>query len=289
MTIKILTDSACDLPDSIIEEHSIDILPIILIKDDKESFDKVTISPEDVYGDMRNGQSYKTAQISANSFRDKFIEYGKSKESVIYIGFSSGLSGTYQTSLIVKDMVIEEYPDLDLDIVDTKAASVGFGLIVLYAAKLVEKGKNKEEILKAIEFYKENMEHIFTVDKMEYLFRGGRVTKTQALVGGLLSIKPVLHVEDGKLVFLEKVRGKTKVYKKMLDLMEERSKDANLKKQIIGISHGDDIEGAMKLKNLIMERFEIEAFLINIIGGAIGAHSGPGTLALFFLKKDYTE
>ena len=141
--------------------------------------------------------------------------------------------------------------------------------------------------LKAIEFYKANMEHIFTVDNIEYLFRGGRVTKTQAFVGGLLSIKPVLHVEDGKLIPLEKVRGKTKVYKKMLDIMADRSKNANLKKQIIGITHGDDLEGANKLKSLIMERFGAETFLINIIGGAIGAHSGPGTLAIFFLKDDY--
>ena len=285
MVVKILSDSACDLPESIIEEYNIDILPIILIKDEEEYFDKVTISPEEVYEDMRNGQSYKTAQISVNSFREKFTQYGEGKESVIYIG----LSGTYQTSVIVKDMILEEFPGLDLDIVDTKAASGGFGLIVLYAAKLAKEGKTKEEILKAIEFYRLNMEHIFTVDNIEYLFRGGRVTKTQAFVGGLLSIKPILHVEDGKLIPLEKVRGRTKVYKKMLDKMEERSKNANLKKQIIGISHGDDLEGAMKLKELIMEKFGVENFLINIIGGAIGAHSGPGTLAIFFLKEDYKK
>lgn len=289
MGVKILTDSACDLPDSIIEEYNIDILPIILINDDKEYFDKVTINPEKVYEDMRNGQSYKTAQISANSFRERFLKYGKNSENVIYIGFSSGLSGTYQTSVIVRDLIIETHPDLDLniDIVDTKAASGGFGLIVLYAAKLAKKGKSKEEILKAIEFYKANMEHIFTVDNIEYLFKGGRVTKTQAFVGGLLSIKPVLHVEDGKLIPLEKVRGKTKVYKEMLNIMEDRSKNTNLKEQIIGISHGDDLEGANKLKSLIMEKFGAETFLINIIGGAIGAHSGPGTLAIFFLKENY--
>lgn len=287
MAVKILTDSACDLPDNIIKEYGIEVLPIILIKEDKEYLDKVTIEPETVYENMRNGKSYKTAQISANSFKEKFKEYGQKKESVIYIGFSSGLSGTYQTSLIVKDMILEEYPNLDLDIVDTKAASGGFGLIVLYSAILAKEGKGKEEILKAIDFYKFNMEHIFTVDDIEYLFRGGRVTRTQAFVGGLLNIKPVLHVKDGKLVPLEKVRGRNKVYKKMLDVMEERTKNANLKEQIIGITHGDDLEGAMKLKKLIKERFGVETFVINIIGAAIGAHSGPGTLAIFFLKENY--
>lgn len=287
MAVKILTDSACDLPNNIIKEYGIEVLPIILIKEDKEYLDKVTIEPETVYENMRNGKSYKTAQISANSFKEKFKEYGQKKESVIYIGFSSGLSGTYQTSLIVKDMILEEYPNLDLDIVDTKAASGGFGLIVLYSAILAKEGKGKEEILKAIDFYKFNMEHIFTVDDIEYLFRGGRVTRTQAFVGGLLNIKPVLHVKDGKLVPLEKVRGRNKVYKKMLDVMEERTKNANLKEQIIGITHGDDLEGAMKLKKLIKERFGVETFVINIIGAAIGAHSGPGTLAIFFLKENY--
>lgn len=290
MGVKILTDSGCDLPNNIIEEYNIDILPIILINDDKEYFDKVTINPEKVYEDMRNGQSYKTAQISANSFKERFLKYGENKESVIYISFSSGLSGTYQTSVIVRDLILEEQArlDLDIDIVDTKAASGGFGLIVLQAAKLAKEGKSKNEILKAIEFYKINMEHIFTVDDIEYLFRGGRVTKTQAFVGGLLSIKPVLHVEDGKLIPLEKVRGKTKVYKKMLDIMADRSKNAILKEQTIGITHGDNLEGANKLKSLIMERFGVERFFINIIGGAIGAHSGPGTLAIFFLKENYS-
>lgn len=287
MSIKILSDSACDLAEDVIEELDIDILPIILVKDDKEYQDKVNITPEKVYNDMRNGEMYKTAQISPQMFDGKFRQYAKDGTSAIYIAFSSGLSGTYQTSELVKASVKQEYPDFDLDIIDTLSASGGFGLIVYYAAKLAKEGKSKEEILKAIEFFKENIEHIFTVDDIEYLFRGGRVSRTQAFVGGLLNIKPVLHVDNGKLVPLEKVRGRNKVYKKMLEIMEERTKEANLKEQVIGITHGDDIEGAMKLKDLITEKFGCETFLINIIGASIGAHSGPGTLAIFFLRKNY--
>lgn len=287
MTIKILSDSACDLSKDIIEKYNIEILPIVVINDDKEYLDNVTIMPEKVYEDMKNGQVYKTAQIPPNVFKDKFIEYAKNGDSVIYIGFSSQLSGTYQTSLVIKESIIDEYPNLDLDIVDTKAASGGFGLIVLQAAKLAKEGKAKDEILKAIEFYKDNMEHIFTVDDIEYLFRGGRVSRMQAFVGGLLNIKPVLHVEDGKLVPLEKVRGRHKVFKSMLDIMEKRTKKANLEEQIICITHGDDLEGALKLKDLIIEKFGAKTFIINIIGAAIGAHSGPGTIALFFLRENY--
>ncbi len=287
MTIKILSDSACDLPEDILREYDIDILPIVVIKDDVEYFDRQTIDPISVYDDMKEGEIYTTSQITANTFSEKFTEYAKNGDSVIYIAFSSGLSGTYQTSELAREIVKAEYPGLDLDIVDTKAASGGFGLIVLHAAKLAKEGKSKEELLQAIDFFKDSMQHIFTVDDIEYLFRGGRVTRTQAFVGGILNIKPVLHVEDGKLIPLEKVRGKNKVYKTMLNIMEKRSVGVDLKKQTIAITHGDDIEGANKLKELMEEKFGVDKFMINTIGAAIGAHSGPGTLAIFFLDKDY--
>lgn len=287
MNIKILSDSACDLPEDIIQEYDIDILPIVVIKDENEYLDKVNISPNQVYTDMRNGQIYKTAQIPPNIFKQKFEEYAKNGNTVIYLAFSSGLSGTYQTSLFVRESIKEDYPELDLEIIDTKAASGGFGSIVLQVAKLAKEGKSKEEIIKAANFYIDNIKHIFTVDDMEYLLRGGRVTRTQAFVGGLLNIKPVLHVEDGKLVPLEKVRGKNKVLKKILTLIEEESKDADLANQTIIITHGDDLETALKMKELISERFGTKDFIINTIGASIGAHSGPGTLAIFFYKKNY--
>ncbi len=286
MIVKIISDSACDLPEEIISEFDIEILPIVVINDDKEYLDKVNIDPEQVYAGMRNGQLYKTAQIPTNVFMESFESVAKKGESAIYIAFSSGLSGTYNTSMTVRDGIKEDYPELDLDIVDTKAASGGFGLIVLKASQMAKEGKSKEEILKTIEFYKKNMEHIFTVDNIEYLFRGGRVSKTQAFVGGLLNIKPILNVDDGNLVPIEKARGRNKAFKCMLDIIEDRSKNVDLKKQLIGITHGDDLEGALKIKELISERFGTTEYMINTIGAAIGAHSGPGTIALFFLNED---
>jgi DegV family protein with EDD domain len=286
MKVKIISDSACDLSKELIEEYEIEILPIVVIKDDKEYLDKISIEPEEVYAGMRDGQIFKTAQIPPAVFIESFENIAKNKESAIYIAFSSGLSGTYNTSLTVKETIKEEYGDLDLDIIDTKAASGGFGLIVLKAAQMAKAGKSKEEILQAIEFYKNSMEHVFTVDNIEYLFRGGRVSKTQAFVGGLLNIKPILNVEGGNLVPIDKARGRNKAFKCMLDLIEERSKKTDLKKQCIGITHGDDLEAALKIKELINERFGVEDFVINTIGAAIGAHSGPGTIAIFFLNED---
>lgn len=286
MSIKILSDSACDLPEDIISEYGIEILPIVVIKDDKEYLDKISIEPTEVYEGMRNGEVFKTAQIPPAIFMERFEDIAKKGDSAIYIAFSSGLSGTYNTSMSVKETIKEQYNDLDLDIIDTKAASGGFGLIVLKAAQMAKEGKSKAEILKVIEFYKENMEHIFTVDNIEYLFRGGRVSKTQAFVGGLLNIKPILNVENGNLVPIDKARGRNKAFKSMLEIIEDRSKNTNLKDQVFGITHGDDLEGALKIKDLISEKFGVDKFVINIIGSAIGAHSGPGTIALFFLKDD---
>lgn len=287
MNIKIISDTGCDLSQDIINEYGIEMLPIIVIRDDKEYLDKVTIDPTEVYNGMRNGEVFKTAQIAPTTFMECFENVAKKEESAIYIAFSSGLSGTYNTSMSVRELIKEEYSNLDLDIVDTKAASGGFGLIVLKAAQMAKEGKSKEEILAAIDFYKEHMEYIFTVDDIEYLFRGGRVSKTQAFVGGLLNIKPILNVEDGSLVPIDKARGRIKAFRIMLDIIEKRSKNVDLKNQMFSITHGDDLEGAMKIKELIIERFGLEKFQINIIGAAIGAHSGPGTIALFFINKEY--
>ena len=283
MTIKIITDSACDLPQDITEEYDIEVLPLSVILDDNEYYDGVDIKPKDMYQKMRNGKTPKTAQVSPGKFYTEFKKYAEEKKDCIYIGFSSELSGTYRTSEMVKKEVLEEYPDFNIELFDTKAASMGFGLIVYKAAIMAKEGKSIDEILSKLEFLSNHMEHIFTVDDLEYLYRGGRVSKTQAFVGGLLKIKPILDVEDGKLIPIEKVRGKNKVFKRMIEIMEERGE--NLQNQVVGISHGDNIEGAEKFKSMMEENFGIKKFIISTVGCAIGAHSGPGTLSIFFLNE----
>lgn len=287
MNVKILSDSACDLPKDIIEKYNIDILPIMVLKDNEEFQDRVNITPEKVYSDMRNGEIYKTAQIPPNIFKEKFEEYAKEGTKVIYLAFSSELSGTYDTSTFVRESVLEDYPDFDLDIIDSKAASLGFGLIVLEIAKLAKKGEAKSELIKKAKFYIENIEHIFTVDDIEYLFRGGRVSRSQAFVGGLLNIKIVLDIEEGRLVPIEKIRGKNKVYKTMIGLMKDRLKGD--KDQTIGIVHSDNLQGAKKLKEMIEEELGYDSFIINSIGCAIGAHVGPGTLGTIFFREKYNN
>lgn len=283
MSIKILADSACDLPLSYFEEYNITLIPLKVHLDDQEFEDLNTIMPKTVYDAMRQGKAPKTSQASPLGFEELFTNMAESKENGIYIAFSSELSGTYQTAVMMRDQVKENYPDFDLTIIDSKCASLGYGLVVLEAAKLAKASIPKDELIKKVQFHANHMEHLFTVDNLDYLARGGRISKASAFVGGLLNIKPLLNVEEGKLIPLEKIRGKKKLQRRLLELMKDRGSALN--KQIIGISHGDDEEAALEIKDLIEQEFGSEQFLINTIGAAIGSHSGPGTIAVFFLNQ----
>ncbi len=283
MSIKIITDSAADLPQDIINDYDITVLPLLVTYNDVVYEDGVSMKPEELLNEMREGKTYKTAQVPIGSFVEEFNQCIKEKTDAIYIGFSSELSGTYQGAVMAKNQTLIEESDITLDIIDTKCASLGFGMVVYYAAQMAKEGKNREEILEAINFYSNHMEHIFTVDDLEYLYRGGRVSKTSAFVGGLLNIKPILDVEDGKLIPLEKKKGRKRVLKRIVEIMEERG--TSLAEQIVAISHGDDLETAQKLQDMIKEKFGTENFIINTIGASIGAHAGPGTIALFFLNE----
>ncbi|MFI8576613.1 DegV family protein [Rossellomorea aquimaris] len=283
MTVKLFADSASDLPAAYFNEHNIELLPLKVHIDGRDYEDLLTIEPKTVFNKIREGHMPKTSQVSPDLFMKKFTDLAESNQPGIYIAFSSQLSGTYQTAVMIRGQVKEEHPALDLTIIDSKCASLGYGLVVMKAAELLQNGGSKEEIIQASRFHSEHMEHLFTVEDLEYLAKGGRVSKASAFLGGLLNIKPLLHVEDGKLVPIEKLRGKKKLLKRILDLMEERGED--LSNQVIAISHGDDEELALQMKKLIQEKFSPKDVYISIIGCAIGSHTGTGTLAIFFLNE----
>lgn len=285
MTIKILADSACDLTDVYYSELDIDMVPLTVHLHDQDYQDGIEITPKEVYDAMRDGSDTKTSQVSPQTFKTIFTAYAKANQPVVYIAFSSGLSGTYQTAKMIENEVKDEFPDAPIHIIDTKCASIGYGLVVRRAAELAKQGASMEEIIDIATYHANHMEHIFTVDDLEYLYRGGRVSKAAAFVGTLLKIKPILHVEDGKLIPLEKIRGSKKVLTRMTDIMGERGVD--FENQVIGISHGDDLETANQLASMIKEKFAVKDVIIEMVGSVIGAHSGPGTIALFFLNNDY--
>ncbi|MGP4106646.1 DegV family protein [Virgibacillus sp. L01] len=285
MSIKILADSACDLSNEHYNEYDIEMVSLTVHLDEKEYADGKEIKPKTIYDAMREGKSPKTSQVSPQTFKTIFTSYAESNQTLIYPALSSELSGTYQTAKMMEKEVKETYPDASIHVIDTKCVSIGLGLIVLRAAQLASESTSVDEIIDTITYHAKHMEHIFTVDDLEYLYRGGRVSKTAAFVGTLLKIKPILHVENGKLVPLEKIRGSKKLLNRMLEIMEERGTDFT--NQTIGISHGDDLETAEKYAEMFKEKFGARNIVIEMVGSAIGSHAGPGTIAIFFLNNNY--
>jgi DegV family protein with EDD domain len=283
MNVQIIADSACDLPLEYFQSNNIILVPLKVHMDNEEFNDLVTINPKTVYDAMRNGKAPKTSQVSPQDFYETFRQLAKDKRQGLYIAFSSELSGTYQTAVMMLEEVKAEFPEFELEIIDSKCASLGLGLAVMEVARNAANGKSLAELTEIAKFQCSHMEHLFTVADLEYLARGGRISKSSAFIGGLLNIKPLLNVEDGKLIPLEKFRGKKKLMRAVIETMKERGNQLN--EQIIGISHGDDLEEAMEYKALIEETFQPKSVFISSVGATIGAHSGPGTIAIFFLNK----
>jgi DegV family protein with EDD domain len=283
MGVKILADSASDLPLEFFEQNDVTFFPLKVQIDGKEYEDLRTIQPQEVYNNIRSGNLPKTSQASPAGFKEVFTEMAVNKEQGIYIAFSSQLSGTYQTAVMIFEQVKEEYPEFDLTIIDTKCASLGCGLVVMEAVKAAQAGKSKDEIVNDAVFRAQHMEHLFSVDDLDHLVKGGRVSRASAFLGGLLNIKPLLNVEDGKLVPLEKIRGRKKLLRRIIELMHERG--TSLDSQIVAISHADDEATALEMKELIAKEFGTRDVFISPIGAAIGSHTGPGTISIFFLNE----
>jgi DegV family protein with EDD domain len=281
--MRIFADSASDLPKSFFDKNDVALIPLHVLIDGNEYEDIVEIDSREVYKTIRNGGQPKTSQVSPEELLERWTELSKSGEEGIYIAFSSELSGTYNTAVMMRDQVKEENKDLNLLIIDSKCASLGYGLLIKEAVRLRNAGETMEEIEEKIRFMAEHMEHLFTVEDLDYMARGGRVSKASAFIGGLLNIKPLLHVEGGKLVPIEKHRGRKRVLRRIVELMGERGD--NLSKQTIAISHGDDEAIALELKALVEEKFQPKNIEIHMIGSVIGAHAGPGTVSIFFLNK----
>jgi DegV family protein with EDD domain len=283
MDTVIITDSCCDLPLEYIEENNLTALNLSLHfkgKDYPSDFGK-TLKLPDFYQGMREGEVATTSQANVFNFVEVFKKVVKENKKVIYIGFSSALSGCVNSAIIAKEQVLEEFKDADITVVDTLSASAGQGLLVYYAIKMQKEGSSKEEIVSWLEENKLKVNHWFTVEDLVYLKRGGRVSSTAAVIGTILDIKPVMHVDDlGRLIPVTKVKGRRKSLKSLAQELDNRI--INPEEQIIFISHGDCYEDAMYLKNIILEKHKVKDVIISYVGPAVGAHSGPGTVALFF-------
>lgn len=280
----ILTDSSCDLPDDIVKKYQLEILQLDFIVEGEGSFHNDQADIEKVYSKLRNGANIKTSAANISQASEAIEALFNQKKDILYMGFSSGLSSTYQTVYMAGQELMEEYPERKMISIDTLAASMGQGLLVYKACQAKDAGKSLEENAQYIEDIKLNLCHWFTVDDLFFLKRGGRISGVTATVGTMLSIKPILHVDDeGHLINVSKVRGRKAAITELVNRMEKLA--VHPEDQDIFISHGDCIEDAEKLASIIKERFGNDRITISYVGPVIGAHSGPGTLALFFLGE----
>lgn len=282
----IATDTSADLPQDYIQTNKIPIVSLYYIIDDITYGYKChkNLSVKDFYAKMRAGATPKTQQVNPEQAVDIFSAVLEQGKDILYIGFSSGLSGTTNSCVIAAEELKEKYPQRKIAIVDTLAASLGEGLLVHYALRMQKHGKSMQEIVAWLEENKLHLCHNFTVEDLVYLQRGGRISKATAFFGTMIGVKPVLHVDnEGKLVPVSKVRGRKQSINALVDLMEEKIGSYRDKNEVIFISHGDCLDEAKQLAQLVQKRFGYDKFLLNDVGPAIGAHSGPGTLALFFL------
>lgn len=286
MNTVVITDTCSDLPLEFVEKHNIPIVNFSFTFMGQEYYDDFgkTVGYKKFYDAVRAGEMPTTSQVNVHSYVEIFKKYIKDGKSVIYLSFSSALSGSYNNSLLARNLILEDYPDADIEIIDTKSASLGQGLLVYYALDMLNKGFSKKEIVDWVEKNKLRLNHWFTVEDLAHLKRGGRLSGAAAFIGTVLNIKPVLHVDnEGRLIPVMKTKGRKKSIKTLVDMMEERIVDSE--NQVIAISHGDCLDDVEYLKELIFKKVKVKDVIINHIGPVIGSHVGAGTMALFFMGK----
>ncbi len=280
----ITTDNMGDLPDEYIAEHQIPTMSLTYLLDGETYTAENSLPYQEFYKKMREGCMPTTSQVNPEEAKEYLARFLEINKNIIHIAFSGGLSGTYNSVRLAAEELMEEQPGCRITVVDSLAASMGEGLYVYKALEQQQAGLSYDEMVQWLEDNKQHICHYFTVDDLFHLYRGGRVSKAAAVVGTMINLKPVLHVDkEGHLIPLAKVRGRRKSLNALLDYMEKQMGSFRDKNDIVFISHGDCYDDAFYVQEQVKKRFGVEKFMISPIGPTIGAHSGPGTLALFFM------
>ena len=278
----IITDSTTDLPKTYYIEKGVPVISLSYMMDGVTYEDMNGLSGKEFFDRIRAGSMPTTSQINSEQTKDVFEPFLKEGKDILYIGFTSGLSGSYNSVRIAAEELKEEYPECEIITLDSLCASMGEGLLLYKAVELKEQGKTLSEIATWVEENKLNICHDVTIDDLHHLHRGGRVSKASAVVGSIIKIKPMIHVDaEGKLIVIGKERGRRKAMLSLVDRMEEKSK--GFSNDVVMIVHGDVEEDANFLKKEIQERFGIQNIIINGIGSVIGSHTGPGVIAIFYM------
>ncbi len=287
MAFEIITDSSANLKQSMVKEIGVRVIPLSFFMGDTECKSYVEGEEFDYqgfYNKLREKEHIKTSLINADVFINEFESILKEGKDVLAIIMSSGISGTYQSAKVAADTIRENYPDQKVIVIDSLSASIGQGLLVYYAAKMRDEGKTIEEVADWVYKNRLNMVHQFTVEDLFFLKRGGRLSGGVAIIGTILQIKPILHVDDeGHLVTVEKVNGRKKSLNRFVEIFKENVVEPE--KQVIAICHGDCLKDAEYLAKKLKEDAGVGEVLIDFCDPVLGAHAGPGVCALFYLGK----
>lgn len=285
---RIVTDSTTDLTPELIREMGVEVIPLCYTIEGKTRRNIPgggEMTDHEFYEKLRAGSMSTTAQINMEEFQERFTPILEAGEDVLYLAFSSGLSGTCQSAMLAKAELEEKYPDRRVEVFDTLCASMGEGLLAYHAAMKKKAGASMDEVLAWLKENVLKLCHWFTVDDLNHLKRGGRVSAATALMGTMLGIKPVLHVDnEGHLINVSKVRGRKQSLDALVREMEKSAIDPQ--EQTVFISHGDCLEDAQYVEEQVRKRLGVKQIYTGFIGPVIGAHSGPGTVALFFLGNE---
>ena len=278
----IVSDSTVDLPKEYLQSKQVPIISLSYIMDGVTYEEMDGLSHKEFFEKLRAGSLPTTSQINPEQAREALELFAKEGKDILYIGFSSGLSGSYNSVRMAAEDLKEEYPDINIITIDSLCACMGEGLLLYKALELKEHGMSMEEIAKWVEANKLHICHNVTVDDLNHLHRGGRISKPTAVVGSMIKIKPIIHMSDeGKLVVIGKERGRKKSLVSIVDRMEKQMQGYD--NDIVMITHGDCIEDAEFVKKQVEERFGIHNVMINGIGSVIGSHTGAGVVAVFFM------
>ncbi len=277
----IITDSTADFPEDFIKKFNIHVISMQYIINRKNYLD-VSINIKEFYENLRSGVLPSTTQTNIEKFKEIFTEYLKNDQDIIYIGFPLSLSGTYNNSVAAARELAQEYPNNKIITIDSLSASLGQGMLVCEAALRLSKGESLEEIESAINNLRSKVCHWFIVDDLFHLKRGGRISKTVAVLGSMLNFKPLLYINNsGSLCFAEKIRGRQKAIETLVSKLEQDSID--LSDQVVYICHADCLQDAQILEQKIRQKFKVRDIIINYIGPIVGTHVGAGTLAVIFI------
>lgn len=287
---QIVTDSCCDLPYQVLEEYQVAFIPMIVEMDGKEYFDDLGKSFD--YGafiqSLRDKKQPTTSQINVGRYVEFFKPYCEKQEPVLYLCFTSGMSGSYNSALQAVAILQEDYPNAQIEVVDTLNASLGEGVLVYGAAKRQAAGDDLPTVRKWVEDHRLKVQSWVTVDDLSHLYRGGRLSRSQAAMGGLLNIKPIIHVDaKGSLQNVGKVRGRNKALQKIVD--ETMENLTSTEDQLVFVAHSEDLAAAEKVLEMLKEKINVTDSAIYPLGPTIASHTGLGCIAIFTFGKERVD